>query len=112
LASDTDSKRVKITEVLEYIQERLDQLEEEKDELSQFQALDRDRRSLEYTIYAREQSDTNIKLDELEESRRRDLQVRDTKREEYNDNDTSLNVSIPSRKTTSGGWQLNFFFDN
>ncbi|ORZ17870.1 putative chromosome segregation protein SudA [Absidia repens] len=90
LMQETDTKRVKITEVLEYIQERLDQLEEEKDELSQFQLLDRDRRSLEYTIYAREQADSNTKLEELEETRRRDLEVRDSKREEYNDNDTSL----------------------
>lgn len=88
-----DNKRTKITEVLQYIQERLHQLEEEKDELSQYQALDRDRRSLEYTIYAREQSDTNVKLEELEDNRQKDLEVRDSKREEYNDNETSLNVS-------------------
>lgn len=68
-------------------------MEEEKDELNQYQGLDRDRRSLEYTIYAREQADSNAKLDELEESRKRDLQIRDGKREEYNDNDTSLTVS-------------------
>jgi structural maintenance of chromosome 3 (chondroitin sulfate proteoglycan 6) len=79
--------------VLQYIEERLHQLEEEKDELSQYQALDRDRRSLEYTIYAREQSDTNVKLEELEDNRQKDLEVRDLKRQEYNDNETSLTVS-------------------
>lgn len=88
-----DNKRTKITEVLQYIEERLHQLEEEKDELSQYQALDRDRRSLEYTIYAREQSDTNVKLEELEDNRQKDLEVRDLKRQEYNDNETSLTVS-------------------
>lgn len=89
-----DAKRNKITEVLEYIQERLRELEEEKEELSQFQTLDRQRRSLEYTIYAREQMETNEKLDELEEKRRRDLSNVETKRQEYADNETALNVNF------------------
>lgn len=87
-----DAKRAKITEVLEYIQERLAELEEEKQELSQYQALDKQRRALEYTIYAREQAETNEKLDELEENRRRDLANSEAKREEYADNEAALQV--------------------
>ncbi|KAI8099956.1 RecF/RecN/SMC, partial [Halteromyces radiatus] len=98
---ETDTKRAKIGEVLEYIQDRLNQLEEEKDELSQFQTVDRDRRSLEYTIYAREQSDTNDKLEELENTRRQDLEIRDSKRDDYNDNESSLNqLEIKMRDLT------------
>lgn len=83
--------------MLEYIQERLTDLEHEKEELSQFQTLDSQRRSIEYTIFEREQSETNEKLEQLEESRRRDLAQSDAKREEYADNEaeiTNFEVSI------------------
>ncbi|KAI9276287.1 RecF/RecN/SMC [Sporodiniella umbellata] len=66
-----DAKRSKIEEVLKYIEERLNELEAEKVELSEYQELDNDRRSIEYTIYAREQSSASHKLEELEEDRRR-----------------------------------------
>ncbi|OAD80455.1 hypothetical protein PHYBLDRAFT_184304 [Phycomyces blakesleeanus NRRL 1555(-)] len=91
IMEDTDAKRVKITEVLEYIQDRLAELEEEKEELSQYQTLDRERRSLEYTIYAREQSDANDKLEEMDSNRRRELLNHETCREEYVDNENALN---------------------
>ncbi|ORZ00307.1 RecF/RecN/SMC [Syncephalastrum racemosum] len=87
----TDIKRAKINEVLEYIQERLTDLEHEKEELSQFQTLDSQRRSIEYTIFEREQSETNEKLEQLDESRRRDLAQSDAKREEYADNEAEIN---------------------
>jgi structural maintenance of chromosome 3 (chondroitin sulfate proteoglycan 6) len=51
IMEDTDQKRVKIDELLEYIDERLTELEEEKKELKEFQGADRERRCLEYAIY-------------------------------------------------------------
>ena len=89
----TEAKRSKITEVLEYIEERLAELEKEKEELSQYQTLDRQRRSLEYTIYMREQMETNEKLSELEDSRRMDITNSDGKRNEHADNEVELNVT-------------------
>lgn len=38
-------------EVVEYIEQRLEDLGDEKEELKEFQTLDRDKRALEYTIY-------------------------------------------------------------
>ncbi|CAO3634436.1 unnamed protein product [Cunninghamella echinulata] len=90
IMQETDAKQAKITELLNYIQERLSELEEEKEELSQFQNLDAERRALEYTIFMREQMDTNNKLDDLNTTRQNDLDIRDTKRDEYNDNETSI----------------------
>lgn len=66
-----DAKRAKIEEVLKYIEERLSELEAEKAELSEYQELDNSRRSIEYTIYAREQTSASHRLEELEEERRR-----------------------------------------
>jgi structural maintenance of chromosome 3 (chondroitin sulfate proteoglycan 6) len=60
-----DSKRKKIEEYLLYIQERLNELEEEKEELKRYQEMDKDRRCMEYTIYEREQVQTLAKLQEV-----------------------------------------------
>ncbi|RKO97584.1 RecF/RecN/SMC protein [Caulochytrium protostelioides] len=70
IMEDTQAKRAKIDEMLTFIEERLSELEEEKNELKQYQELDRERRCLEYTIFSREQSDALEKLDQLEEERR------------------------------------------
>jgi structural maintenance of chromosome 3 (chondroitin sulfate proteoglycan 6) len=40
-------------------------LEEEKEELKQFQDMDRERRVLEYTIYQREQREVNEGLEKV-----------------------------------------------
>lgn len=48
---ETEGKREKINELLKYIEERLHTLEEEKEELAQYQKWDKMRRALEYTIY-------------------------------------------------------------
>ncbi|KAI9024903.1 chromosome segregation protein sudA [Phycomyces nitens] len=100
IMEDTDAKRVKIAEVLEYIQDRLAELEEEKEELSQYQTLDRERRSLEYTIYAREQADANEKLEDMDGNRRRELLSHETCREEYVDNENTLNELETNRRNT------------
>ncbi|CDH49768.1 chromosome segregation protein [Lichtheimia corymbifera JMRC:FSU:9682] len=90
IMEETEAKLTKINEVLDYIKERLTELEEEKEELSQYQTLDRSRRSLEYTIYMREQVETNEKLEEVDVHRRRDLTNSENKRQEYLDNDKNM----------------------
>ena len=51
--------------MLEYIEERLSALEEEKEELKAYQELDKMRRSLEYTIHDKELRDTREKLEKV-----------------------------------------------
>jgi chromosome segregation ATPase len=53
----TELKRKKIDEYLIYIEERLTELEQEKEELKLYQELDGQRRSVEYTLFHREQSE-------------------------------------------------------
>lgn len=48
-----------------YIEQRLEELEEEKEELKLYQEHDRRRRCLEYTIYSREQKDVTEALEEV-----------------------------------------------
>ena len=61
----TEGKREKINELLKYIEERLHTLEDEKEELAQYQKWDKLRRALEYTIYNQELNETRAKLDEV-----------------------------------------------
>ncbi|XP_065648082.1 structural maintenance of chromosomes protein 3 isoform X2 [Hydra vulgaris] len=69
ILKDTVSKRDKISEVLQYIEERLGTLETEKEELKQYQKWDKKRRCLEYTIHDKELKETREKLDQLDSSR-------------------------------------------
>jgi structural maintenance of chromosome 3 (chondroitin sulfate proteoglycan 6) len=59
-------KRQKIEELLKYIEDRMSELEEEKEELRLYHEADKTRRCLEYTIYQREQNDIHTQLEELE----------------------------------------------
>ncbi|KAG8531410.1 uncharacterized protein KY384_003039 [Bacidia gigantensis] len=66
---DTKNKREKIDELLQYIRSRLSELEEEKEELKQFQEQDKERRCLQYTIDHREQEAISTELEALDEKR-------------------------------------------
>ena len=61
----SDAKREKIGGFLEYIEERLTELEEEKEELKEYQKSDRERRCLEYGLHARELDDVTVALDQV-----------------------------------------------
>lgn len=48
--------------MLTYIEERLGELEDEKEELKEFQELDRDKRAIEYTIHDKDLRNTRATL--------------------------------------------------
>ncbi|XP_073386967.1 structural maintenance of chromosomes protein 3 [Physcomitrium patens] len=68
---DTENRRKQIIQVVQYIEERLKELDEEKEELKKYQQLDKQRRSLQYTIFEKELLDARQKLEEIEEARAR-----------------------------------------
>ncbi|KAE8319517.1 Chromosome segregation protein sudA [Aspergillus parasiticus] len=80
---ETNNKRTKIDELLDFINERLSELEEEKDELRNFQEKDKERRCLEYTIYSREQQEIASYLDSLEEQRQTGVEDTDLNRDRF-----------------------------
>ena len=67
--AETDSKRAKIAELLEYIDTRLTELEEEKEELKEFQEKDKERRCLEYALYQRELEEVGAALEDRKSTR-------------------------------------------
>jgi structural maintenance of chromosome 3 (chondroitin sulfate proteoglycan 6) len=66
---ETNNKLQKIDELLDFINSRLGELEEEKEELRSYQEKDKEKRCLEYTIFSREQAEITSALEQIEEQR-------------------------------------------
>ena len=69
ILKETEDKRQSIVDVLKAIEDRLTQLEVEKEELKEFQKWDKMKRSIEYTIHNKELEHTQNKLNELQKIR-------------------------------------------
>nr|CAB3460583.1 unnamed protein product [Digitaria exilis] len=65
------NKRKQIDQVVRYLEERLRELDEEKEELKKYQQLDKQRRSLEYTILDHELNDARNELASMDDNRRK-----------------------------------------
>lgn len=91
--AETDAKRTKINELLDYIESRLSELEEEKEELKEFQDKDKERRCLEYALYQRELEEVGEALDEIEEDRRAEVHGANLRREKFNEREQEISVS-------------------
>ncbi|CAJ0937278.1 unnamed protein product, partial [Mesorhabditis belari] len=78
ILKETSSKVKKIEDLLNYIDERLNTLESEKEDLKEYQKWDKQKRSIEYTMYDVEIREARKKLDHLAEQRE-DLNQRQNK---------------------------------
>lgn len=87
---ETSSKRQKINELLEYIEGRLNELEEEKEELKEYQEKDRERRCLEYALFERELQEVTAALEELEDERRGELHNTNVRLDAFNEREKDL----------------------
>jgi structural maintenance of chromosome 3 (chondroitin sulfate proteoglycan 6) len=87
---ETNNKREKIDELLEYIKERLSELEEEKEELRGFQDKDRERRCLEYAFYHQEQVTIQEALEEIESTRQEGLGSSDESRAQFMEGENAI----------------------
>lgn len=83
IMTETNNKREKIDELLEYIKERLAELEEEKEELRDYQDKDKERRCLQYTIDHREQVAVANELENLDEQRQTGVDDTDDSSERF-----------------------------
>ncbi|KAG1763015.1 hypothetical protein EDD22DRAFT_528728 [Suillus occidentalis] len=83
IMAETDAKRTKINELIDYIDSRLTELEEEKEELREFQDKDKERRCLEYALYQRELEEVGEALEEIDEERRGEVHGANMRREQF-----------------------------
>ncbi|KAH9935363.1 RecF/RecN/SMC protein [Fomitopsis serialis] len=103
IMAETDAKRTKINELLEYIDSRLTELEEEKEELKEYQEKDKERRCLEYALYQRELEEVSEALEEIDEERKGEVHSANVRREQFNDREKraqSLEQRISQIRTT------------
>lgn len=90
IMTEVENKREKIDDILKYIQERLAELEEEMEELREFQEKDKDRRCLQYTIDHREQEAIANELENLQEQRQTGVDGTDDSQERINQGEKEL----------------------
>lgn len=90
IMNETNNKREKIDELLKYIKERLDELEEEKEELKAYQNKDREKRCLEYAYYYNEQTKIQNSLEELDNARQDGLDNTDIRRDEFTEGEKAI----------------------
>lgn len=83
IMNETNNKREKIDELLAYIKERLTELEEEKEELRDYQEKDKERRCMQYTIDHREQVAIANELENLDEQRQTGVDDTDDSSERF-----------------------------
>ncbi|KAL8706099.1 MAG: hypothetical protein Q9201_000801 [Fulgogasparrea decipioides] len=90
IMTETNNRREKIDELLDYIKDRLSELEEEKEELKDYQEKDKERRCLQYTIDHREQLAIANELDNLEEQRQTGAEDTGDSEERFRQGDKEL----------------------
>lgn len=90
IMNETTNKREKIDELLEYIKERLAELEEEKEELKDYQEKDKERRCLQYTIDHREQVAIQDELESLDEQRQTGMDNTEDSQERFMQSEKEL----------------------
>lgn len=92
IMEESNAKSSKIDELLSNIEERLAELETEKEELKEYQEKDRKKRCLEYTVHSRELDEVTAVLDQLEEEQRNDVHNSNEKRKQFNDLEARIQV--------------------
>ena len=65
ILAETKGRKRQISELVADMEGKLQQLDQEKEELANFQRIDKERRSLEYAIYDKEVSDAGTKLEQV-----------------------------------------------
>ncbi|KAF9954167.1 Structural maintenance of chromosomes protein 3 [Mortierella alpina] len=90
IITETDTKRKNIEELLTYIEQRLEELNEEKEELKLYQEHDRRRRCLEYTIYSREQKEVSEALEEMENEHRQELDGSNQQQKDFQESEARI----------------------
>jgi structural maintenance of chromosome 3 (chondroitin sulfate proteoglycan 6) len=91
--AETEGKKSKIVELLDFIETRLGELEEEKEELKEFQEKNKEKRCLEYALYQRELEEVAEALEEIEEERKKELHGANQRRELFSDREQQIQVS-------------------
>lgn len=104
--NETRIKREKIDEYLEFINDRLSELESEKEELREYHEKDREKRSLDYTLLDRELNEITTTLDDLESDRARGIDMNSERLNIFNELEENISQVEESISTLKNRAQL------
>lgn len=104
--NETRIKREKIDEYLDFINDRLAELESEKEELKEYHEKDREKRSLDYTLLDRELNEITTTLDDLESDRARGIDMNSERLTIFNELEESTSQVEESISTLKNRAQL------
>lgn len=90
IMEETNFKREKIDDLLDTIRGRLSELEEEKEELREYQERDRERKCLEYIIHHRDQEQLESHLERIDGEREQGVEDNDEHREALKEGEQQL----------------------
>ena len=93
LMEDTNVKKDDIQKLLDYIADRLAELDEERKELKEYHSKDKERRSLEYALFFKELQDVIGSMEDLEQKKREDTSRTESALRNWKEKDLSLQVS-------------------
>lgn len=97
----------KINETLQYMEDRLEELKDEKEELDAYQQLDKERRAVEYTLYDKELRRAREGLDEVEHSRNEEVDKLSTLHDEVRDVHERILAAEAEEKTRTSSLKRN-----
>jgi structural maintenance of chromosome 3 (chondroitin sulfate proteoglycan 6) len=92
--NETDSKSSKIDELLQYIEERLSELEAEKEELREYQDKDKERRCLDYALKDANLNRIDTQLAELDQVQRMAMGRDGDDKQEFEDREQEIEVPL------------------
>ena len=97
IMEETNGKKEKIQELLNYIEERLAELDEERKELKEYHEKDKERRCLEYALFYKEGQDVMGLLEDLDARKREDAVRVENATRSFNERDKVLEVSARAK---------------
>lgn len=94
IMDETDSKSGKIDELLTYIEERLSELEAEKEELREYQDKDKERRCLDYALKDADLNRIDTQIAELDQLQRMAVGRDGDDKLEFEERETEIEVFL------------------
>ncbi|EAY20348.1 SMC flexible hinge domain protein, putative [Trichomonas vaginalis G3] len=91
MIAESDERRKKIGESIEYIDYKIEQLEKEREELESFFQLDKKKRALEYIIYDRQKNEAEEQIKSIDEIRSNQSTVLEELRNSFEEISNEIN---------------------
>ena len=103
---ETDSKSGKIDELLAYIEERLNELEAEKEELREYQEKDKERRCLDYALKDSDLNRIDAQIAELDQMQRMALGRDGDDKSEFEGREKEIEVDLIFGDANGRHWRV------